>query len=96
MAFESGGVPEGWSSAVILPLYKDKGERNEYRNYRGISLLNVVGKIYVGILSPWLFIVYMDEGGEGGDGSGGSEIPEGWEKVEITRPLVCRLLISVW
>ena len=50
MAFESGVVPEDWRSAVIIPLYKDKGERTEYRNYRDITLLNVFGKIHVGIL----------------------------------------------
>ena len=27
-----------------------KGERIECENYRGISLLNIIGKIYVGIL----------------------------------------------
>ena len=50
MPFESGVVPEGWRSAVIVPLYKGKGERTECNNYRGISLLSVVGKIYAGIL----------------------------------------------
>ena len=49
IAFESGVVPEDWRSAVIIPLYKGKGERTEYKNYRGISL-SVVGKIYTGIL----------------------------------------------
>ena len=37
-------------SAVIVPLHKSKGERNEWKNYRGISLLSVIGKIYVGII----------------------------------------------
>ena len=50
MGFERGVVPEDWRSAVIVPLYKGKGERNECKNYRGISLLSVVGKIYAGIL----------------------------------------------
>ena len=52
MAFESGGVSEDGRSAVIIPLYKDKEERNECKNYRGINLLSVVGvgKIYAGIL----------------------------------------------
>ena len=50
MAFESGVVPEDWRSTVIVPLNKGKGERTECSDYRGISLLSVVGKIYVGIL----------------------------------------------
>ena len=35
---------------MIVPLYKSKGERNDCKNYRDISLLSVVGKIYAGIL----------------------------------------------
>ena len=40
--FESGVVPADWRSAVIVPLYKGKGERAECSNYRGMSLLCVV------------------------------------------------------
>ena len=43
-------MPEDWRSAVIVPLYKGKGERTECSNYRSISLLITVGKIYAGIL----------------------------------------------
>ena len=50
MAFEISVVPEDWRSAAIVPLYKSKGERTKYINYRSISLLRVVGKIYAGIL----------------------------------------------
>ena len=35
-----------------------------------------------GIMSPWMFNVCMKEG-EDGDGKEGSEIPGGWERVEI-------------
>ena len=42
--FENGVVPEDWSSAVIVPLYKGKGERTKCSNYRGIRLLSEVGK----------------------------------------------------
>ena len=44
MAFESV-VPEDWRSAVNIPLYKSKGERTECKNYRGVSLMSIVGKI---------------------------------------------------
>ena len=50
MEFERGVVPENWSSAIIFPLYIDKREKMECNNYIGISLLSVVGKIYVWIL----------------------------------------------
>ena len=41
---------EHWRSAVIVPLYKGKGERTKCKDNRGVSLLSVVGKIYLGIL----------------------------------------------
>ena len=50
MVFESGVVPEDWRSAMTVSLYKGKGEGTECKNYRGISLLSVVGQIYAGIL----------------------------------------------
>ena len=50
MAFEIGVVPEDWRSSGIVPLYKGKRERNECKNYRDISMLSLVEKIYAGIL----------------------------------------------
>ena len=44
IAYESGDVPEDQRSAVIVPLYKDKGKRTKCSNYRFISQLSVVGK----------------------------------------------------
>ena len=38
------------SSAVIVPLFKGKGEMIKCKNYRGVSLLSVVGKKYADIL----------------------------------------------
>ncbi len=44
-------MPEDWRKAIIVPLYKGKGNREECNNYRGISLLIVPGKIYRRILN---------------------------------------------
>ena len=35
---------------MIVPMCKDKGEKTECSNYRGISLLSIFGKVYAGIL----------------------------------------------
>ena len=36
--------------AKIVTLYKNKGERSDCNNYRGISLLSIVGKVYAWVL----------------------------------------------
>ena len=46
-AFSSGKVPSDWKNAVIVPLFKGKGCKDECKNYRGISLLSVAGKVNV-------------------------------------------------
>ena len=46
-AFESGVVPEDWTSTVIVPLCKGKGERTKCMNYRDISLLSIhIGEFF--------------------------------------------------
>ncbi len=51
LAWEQSRVPEAWSKAIIVPLYKGKGNREECNNYRGKSLLSVPGKIHGRILN---------------------------------------------
>ena len=42
-------IPQVWKDAIITILFK-KGDRSECGNYRGISLLSVVGKIFADII----------------------------------------------
>ena len=51
--FDSGLFPHQWSEAIIQPIHK-KGDINSPNNYRGISLLNVCGKLYSYILNKRL------------------------------------------
>ena len=51
--FESGFYPVQWSKCMIVPLYK-KGDMRDVKNYRGISLLNVMSKIFSYILNTRL------------------------------------------
>ena len=70
MAFESGVVAEDWRSAVIVPLYKGNGEVTECSNYKSITVISVVGKIYARILVD---IVRKVTDGFTNDEKGGSE-----------------------
>ncbi|GBP34283.1 hypothetical protein EVAR_13422_1 [Eumeta japonica] len=47
---ESHWVPNDWCKAVIVTLYNKKGSRQICTNYRPISLLRVIGKLYSKII----------------------------------------------
>ena len=54
--FEIGYFPESWTEGYIIPLHK-KRSINEAENYRGITLLSVLGKLFSRVinnrLSEW-------------------------------------------
>ena len=50
LAWEKGIVPDDWIKAIIVPIYKGKGDRKECGSYRGISLLSIPGKVYGRVL----------------------------------------------
>ena len=45
MAWESGTVAVDWRKGQIVPVHK-KGSRTQCKNYQGISLPSVAGKVY--------------------------------------------------
>jgi hypothetical protein len=51
--FESGEVPEAWTSGLIIPIYK-KGDPTDPSNYRGITLVSALGKVYTKLLNDRL------------------------------------------
>ena len=50
LIFQKGIFPEEWAIGVIIVLFKD-GDTNDLNNYRGITLLSLLGKILVGVLN---------------------------------------------
>lgn len=57
--FLRGEFPGTWSKSIMIPIHK-KGDINSADNYRGISLLDIFGKIYTSILNRRLtFFVNM-------------------------------------
>jgi len=54
-AFQEG-IPAEWKEGIIIPIYKGSGSRKSTDNYRGITILNIVGKIYCSILQNRLML----------------------------------------
>ena len=52
--FESGQVEEAFVKSIVFPIHK-KGDRSQPTNFRGISFMNVIAKIMMGILSERLY-----------------------------------------
>ena len=48
--WEEGSVPQDMRDANITTLYKNKGDRSDCNNYRGISLLSIVGKVFARVV----------------------------------------------
>ena len=48
--FLSHGVPKAVNSMLIMPLYKRKGSKLDLDNYRGISLIQPVGKLLAALV----------------------------------------------
>ena len=60
--FETGIFPQEWSEGYIIPLHK-KGPLNDVENYRGITLLSALGKLFTRMLnnrlSDWSDIYFV-------------------------------------
>ena len=58
--FNGGVIPESWTLGVIKPIYKNKGSPQNPENYRPISLLSCLGKLFTCIINNRLK-KYADE-----------------------------------
>ena len=48
--WEEEKKPDDFCDALIVSLYKNKGSKSDCRNYRGISLLSITGKIFARVI----------------------------------------------
>ena len=51
IVLDSGIVPFEWCIGVIIPIFKNKGENTNPDNYRGITLLSCLGKLFTSVLN---------------------------------------------
>ncbi len=50
----SGKYPKGWSYGLIVPIFK-KEDPSKPENYRGITLLSALGKVFTSIMNNRLY-----------------------------------------
>ena len=48
--WQSGLIPSDWKKGIILSIYKGKGSPKDCRNFRGVTLLSVPGKVFATVL----------------------------------------------
>ena len=60
LIFDRGIIPESWLLGNILPIYENKGHAQNPENYRPITLLSCLGKLFTRIIN-YRFIKYANE-----------------------------------
>lgn len=51
LIFDTGIIPESWTTGVIKPIFKNKGSPEAPENYRPITLLSCFGKLFTAIIN---------------------------------------------
>ena len=51
IVLQSGVIPNDWCVGMIMPLFKNKGSSNNPDNYRGITLLSCIGKLFTAAIN---------------------------------------------
>lgn len=59
MSLSSGIFPSNWKVAKVMPLFK-KGDRHSPSNYRPISLLSTVGKVFERVIFKHLYNYFVE------------------------------------
>jgi hypothetical protein len=49
--FDNGIIPEKWTEGIIIPIFKNNGDENKPENYRPITLLSCLGKLFTAIIN---------------------------------------------
>ena len=67
---KSGIIPTDWCIGMIMPLYKNKGSPNDPDNFRGITLLSCIGKLFTAAIN-FRLTNYLEQTGTIGDEQAG-------------------------
>jgi hypothetical protein len=62
LILRTGHVPEEWAIGLIVPIFKKKGSKSDPNNYRGITLLSCLGKLFTLCLNNRISIFSTNRG----------------------------------
>ena len=55
LVFSTGVFPDSWKIGVIKPIFKNKGSKHDPDNYRPITILSCLGKLFTAVLNARLY-----------------------------------------
>ena len=65
--YDKSTVPSSWTTGIIKPIYKQKGNKQEPDNYRPITILSCLGKLFTAVLNARLKVYTEAENFTGED-----------------------------
>jgi len=54
IVLDTGVIPSSWSEGYIIPIFKNKGSPSQPENYRPITILSCLGKLFTSVLNARL------------------------------------------
>jgi hypothetical protein len=54
VVLDTGIIPETWTTGIIIPVYKNKGCPTDPDNFRAITLISCLGKLFISIVNTRL------------------------------------------
>jgi hypothetical protein len=85
LVLDSGKIPDAWTEGVIVPIFK-KGDTTSPDNYRGITLLSCVSKLFTSVINERLS-QYLEDSGLLGEEQAGFR--HGYSTIDHTFTLKC-------
>lgn len=70
LVLTSGKIPKDWVVGIIVPIYKNKGSIYNADNYRGITLLSCVGKLFTHVVNDRIKTLLDDNNSLGEEQAG--------------------------